>query len=50
MRKDLPGGNMERNQTGLVELGLANGEESLVEIHILPLQLDCLADAEPTDC
>ena len=26
----------QRNQTGLIELGLANGEESPVEIHISP--------------
>ena len=41
---------MERNQTALVELGLADGEQFLVKIHILPLQLYCLADPEPTDC
>ena len=38
---------MERNQTVLVELGLADSEHSLVKIHILPLQLYCLAIRSP---
>ena len=48
--EDLPGGNMERNQTGLVELGLADGKQSLIKIHVLAIQLDGLADAQSTDC
>lgn len=37
---------MERNQAGFVEFGPADCKKSLVQIYILPLQLDRLTDAE----
>src|SRR5687768_13734913 len=43
---DFPSGSMERNQAGLAELRLANGENALAEIHIRSLQLEHLADTQ----
>jgi hypothetical protein len=33
------------DQTTLVELGLADGKQSLIKIHVLAIQLDGLANA-----
>ena len=43
---DVPSGSVERNQAGLAELGLADGENALAEIHIRLLQLERLTDAQ----
>jgi hypothetical protein len=40
-------GSVERNQAGLAELCLADGENALVEIHIRLFQLERLADPQP---
>ena len=43
--QDIASRNMERNQTTLVELSLADGKQSLIKIHVLAIQFDGLADA-----
>src|SRR5215472_3481748 len=45
---DVPSGSVERNQAGLAELCLADGENALAEIHIPLLQLERLAN--PQSC
>ena len=47
---DVPSGSMERNQTGLAKLCLANGEDALAEIHVRLLQLEHLADTQTCHC
>ena len=44
---DIPSGSVERNQAGLAELGLADGENALAEIHIRLFQLERLTDPQP---
>jgi hypothetical protein len=41
---DVPSGSVEWNQAGLAELGLADGEDAVAEVHIWPLQFEHLAD------
>jgi len=45
---DVPSGSVERNQAGLAELCLADGENALAEIHIRLSQLERLADPQPS--
>jgi hypothetical protein len=38
---------MKRNHASLVELALADGQDPLVEIRILPIQVERFTNAEP---
>ena len=47
---DVPSGSMQRNQAGLAELRLSDGEDAVAEVHIWPLQLEHFADTQSCHC